>query len=122
MPPCQSKATGKMHSWPFRMKDALDDFRVAEVADFPMAGGPFAVYTLRKRNVGTLEALDELRAQLGRGRVSFRGLKDKYAATEQCGAVEHGPRRNIESETAQLAYLGQSERPFESKDIQANRF
>lgn len=107
---------------PFRLKDSLDDFRVTELSDFPMDGGPFAVYTLHKRNIGTLEALDEFRPLLGRGFISFGGLKDKYAVTEQFIAVENGPRRNIRSETADLEYLNQAPRPFESRDILANRF
>lgn len=107
---------------PFRLKDSLDDFRVAELSDFPLEGGPFAVYTLRKRNIGTIEALDELRPFLGAGYISFGGLKDKYAVTEQFVAVEYGPRRNLRTETAELEYLNQAERPFESRDIKANRF
>jgi len=111
-----------MDRWPFRFKDSPDDFRVAEVFDFPIGDGPFAVYTLRKRNIGTPEALDELYHQLGRGAVSFGGLKDKYAVTEQFITVESGPRKNLRTESAELNYLGQSNRPFDSKDIKANRF
>ena len=111
-----------MDAFPFRLKDALDDFRVAEVSNFPLEGGPFAVYTLRKRNIGTIEAIDELRPLLGDGYVSFGGLKDKYAVTEQFVAVEYGPRRNFRTETAELEYLNQADRPFESRDINANRF
>ena len=111
-----------MDRWPFRFKDSPDDFRVAEVSDFSIGAGPFAVYTLRKRNIGTHEALDELRPQLGRGAIAFGGLKDKYAVTEQFITVEAGPRKNLRTESAELSYLGQSNLPFDSKDIKANRF
>jgi tRNA pseudouridine13 synthase len=111
-----------MEERPFRVKDSPEDFRVAELSDFPMTGGPFAVYTLRKRDVGTLEALDELRPLLGNGFVSFGGLKDKYAVTEQFVAVEFGPRQDLRSAGAELEYMNQAERPFESRDVKANRF
>jgi tRNA pseudouridine13 synthase len=111
-----------MLHFPFRLKDTLDDFRVAELSDFPLEGGPFAVYILRKRNIGTIEALDELRPLLGDGYVSLGGLKDKYAVTEQFVAVEYGPKRNLRTDNAELEYLNQADRPFESRDIKANRF
>jgi len=108
-----------MSSLPFRLKDSPEDFRVVERTEFSLDGGPFAVYTLRKRDIGTLEALDEL---VPRSFATFGGLKDKYALSEQHVTIENGRRENAKSESAELEYLGQASRPFESRDISANAF
>lgn len=112
----------RVTDWPFRLKHSLDDFQVAERCDFPLDGGRFAVYLLRKRNIGTLEAIDALRPLLQSPNVSFAGLKDKYAVSEQFVTAELGPPRNVSIGEIELEHIGFADRPIDSKDIVANRF
>ena len=111
-----------MDAQPFRLKDSPEDFKVVERSEFPFDGGPFAVYTLRKRDIGTLEAIDALRPKLQSPEISFGGLKDKYASSEQFVTAIHGPPNSMRIESVELEYLGQAARPFESRDISANGF
>ncbi|MCC6511527.1 MAG: tRNA pseudouridine(13) synthase TruD, partial [Pirellulaceae bacterium] len=43
-----------------KLKRLREDFVVHEVSDFPLDGGPFAVYRLDKRGIGTPEAIAEV--------------------------------------------------------------
>ncbi len=107
-----------------KLKHKPEDFRVEEIAEPELGGGPFAFYRLAKKSLGTPEAVDAIcRAwRVARDAVAVGGLKDRHAATRQFLSIENGPRRNLEQTNLALEYLGQSARPFDSKDILANRF
>lgn len=107
-----------------KLRRLSEDFAVEELADFLAEGGRFALYRLRKRSLGTLEAVQAVarRWKLTRERISFGGLKDRHAVTEQFVTIERGPTRGLEQTNLSLAYLGQAARPFTSRDILGNRF
>lgn len=107
-----------------KIKCLPDDFRVAELTDFEAAGGAFALYRLSKRSLGTPEAIDEIVRgwRVPRQRVSYGGLKDRHAITQQYVTVRNGPRRNLSERNLELCYLGQCDRPFTPHDISGNRF
>ncbi len=107
-----------------KVKSRPEDFRVEELADPRLDGGPFALYRLEKQSIGTPEAIDAIcRAwRLRREAVGIGGLKDRHAVTTQFISIEAGPRRPLAQKSFSLAYLGQTSREFTSKDILANRF
>ncbi len=107
-----------------KLKCRPEDFLVEELSDVDKDSGPFALYRLSKRSVGTPEAIDAIskRWRLQREHVSYGGLKDKHAATAQYVTILGGPRRDLTQADIQLTYLGQSDRPFTAQEIQANRF
>jgi tRNA pseudouridine13 synthase len=88
------------------------------------SGGPFALYALTKRSIGTPEALDAIarRWNLPRGSISFGGLKDRHARTTQRITIRGGLQRGLKQTNLELKYLGQVPRPYGPKDIEGNRF
>lgn len=107
-----------------KLKTTPDDFEVEELSDFRLGNGPFAVYLLTKRSLGTPEAITAVadRWNLSRRQISYGGLKDKHAVTRQWVTIHHGPRRDMKQDHFSLAYQGQSVREFGPHDIAANRF
>lgn len=107
-----------------KLKCQPDDFRVEEVTSFDCPGGEFAVYSLKKRSIGTPEAIDLVssRWNLHRSRISYGGMKDRHAVTTQTFTVLQGPQRGMKQDNIEVAYLGQASRPFKPADIDANRF
>ncbi len=107
-----------------KLKRQPEDFQVEELTAFAASGGPFALYRLTKRSLGTPEAIDAIvrRWDIARARISFGGLKDRHALTTQHVTIDRGPRRALRQSGFDLAYVGQAGRPFAPRDISANRF
>lgn len=107
-----------------KLKTLPDDFEVEELSDFRLGSGPFAVYLLTKRSLGTPEAVTAIadRWNLSRRQISYGGLKDKHAVTRQWVTIRNGPRRDMKQDHFLLAYQGQSDREFGPHDIASNRF
>jgi tRNA pseudouridine13 synthase len=107
-----------------KLKSLPEDFEVEELSDFPLDGGPFAVYLLTKRSLGTPEAITAIssRWNFPRRVIGYGGLKDKHAVTRQWVTIHRGPRRDFREESLSLTYQGQANRPFGPQDITANRF
>ena len=107
-----------------KLKSIPEDFQVEELAEPQLGGGPFALYCLTKTSLGTPEAIQAICQawRLPRDAVAVGGLKDRHAVTRQFLSIENGPRRKLGQTNFELEYLGQTARPFDSKDILANRF
>ena len=108
-----------------KLKCLPEDFRVTELTDRVANGrGPFALYRLTKKSLGTPEAIDAIlkRWNLARQQVSYGGLKDRHAVTEQFITIKNGPRNEQMQTNLELSYLGQTDRPFEAADNTGNRF
>ena len=107
-----------------KIKRRPEDFEVEELTRFEPSSGPFALYAMTKRSLGTPEAIDAVarRWNLPRESLSFGGLKDRHALTIQRISIRGGPRRGLKQTNLELAYLGQAPRPFGPKDIEGNRF
>lgn len=108
-----------------KLKCRPEDFVVTELSEFPIrAKGEFAVYELRKRGIGTPEAITQLLQvwNLPRGRVSYGGLKDRHAVTSQFVTIQRGPARHAHRDQWTLSYLGQADESFTPANISANRF
>ena len=95
-----------------------------ELTNFLPSQGPYALYRLTKRGMGTPEAVQALekRWRLVPGQVSLGGLKDRYAVTTQWITIRNGPRRNLKQTNLELVYQGRADRPFQPKNIAGNRF
>jgi len=107
-----------------KVKRLPEDFTVEERTEFRPGRGPFALYTLTKRSLGTPEALEAVarRWNLPREVISFGGLKDRHALTTQWITIRGGPSRGLKQSNLELKYAGQAPRPFGPKDILGNRF
>lgn len=107
-----------------KLKSRPEDFEVDEQAHIDFADGPFAVYLLTKRSLGTPEAITSIqqRWNLSRQQISYGGLKDKHAVTRQWLTIHRGPKRNLEQNNLTLVYQGQCRQPFTPHDIVANQF
>jgi len=107
-----------------KLKCLPEDFEVEELAEIPLADGPFAVYRLTKQSIGTPEAITSIqrRWKLLRRQISYGGLKDKHAVTRQWVTIHRGPKRDLTQDRIALEYQGQSTQPFGPQDIAGNRF
>jgi tRNA pseudouridine13 synthase len=107
-----------------KLRQIPEDFRVDEIASLMPAEGPYALYRLTKRSLGTPEVIEALlqRWRIDRRQVSFGGLKDRHAVTSQWLTIDHGPRRDLKQTNFELVYAGQAARPMTSDEIAGNRF
>ena len=72
-----------------KLRRLPEDFEVEELAEVALGGGPFALYRLTKRSLGTPEAVQAVRKRwkLPPDSISFGGLKDRHAVTRQAFTV-----------------------------------
>lgn len=86
--------------------------------------GPFPIYLMTKRSLGTPEAIETVqrRWNLSRQQISYGGLKDRHAITKQFVTIKGGPPQSFKEEFLQLEYLGKSKKPFTPQEISGNRF
>jgi tRNA pseudouridine13 synthase len=108
-----------------KVKQVPGDFVVVERATLaPRDRGRWSVYLLRKRGIGTLEALRAIRRRwkLPPRAIGFGGLKDRHAETVQWATIENGPRVNLEEPAFRLTYEGKSDVPMSRMTLVGNRF
>ncbi|GIX05255.1 MAG: tRNA pseudouridine synthase D [Planctomycetaceae bacterium] len=107
-----------------KIKCRPEDFQVEELAQPAWGAGPYALYLLTKRSLGTLEVLQQIRQRwrLSTQQVSYAGLKDKHALTRQWVSIFRGPRRDLHQSRWSLVYQGQAHAPISSEQLQGNRF
>jgi len=108
-----------------KIKQKPEDFVVTELDRFDVSKtGPFSLYRLVKWDIGTLEAIAGVAKNwnLPRARISFGGLKDRHARTEQLISIHGGPERDFEGSAFRLKFLGRSRDPITRASFTANRF
>jgi tRNA pseudouridine13 synthase len=107
-----------------KLKQRPEDFQVEELTSVQAEGGPFAFYQLKKRGIGTPEAVQLICRcwNLEARRVSFGGLKDRHALTTQYLTIQHGPKRHLQRDHIGLRYLGQLAHAYSPRDLVGNRF
>lgn len=102
-----------------------EDFVVEELPTIaPQSDGPYTLYRLTKRGLGTLEAVEAIkrRWQIESSRISYGGLKDRHAFTTQWLSIHRGPRRGLKQTNLELAPLGHAARPYTPACFAGNRF
>ncbi len=108
-----------------KIKQRPEDFQVAELDRYRLSkDGPFRLYRLVKWDIGTIEALQGVARKwdLPRARISFGGLKDRHARTEQTVSIHGGPEKDFEGSAFRLEYLGRSGDPITRASFTGNRF
>jgi tRNA pseudouridine13 synthase len=108
-----------------KLKCQPEDFRVQELP-LVSAGqrGRYTFYKLTKRDLGTLEAIELIcrRWNVAGRRVSYGGLKDRHALTEQYVTIFDGPSVSIENAAFALEHLGHLNHPYQPAHFRGNRF
>jgi tRNA pseudouridine13 synthase len=108
-----------------KIKQKPEDFVVTELNRYELSKtGPFALYRLLKWDIGTLEAIRNLATSwnLSKAQISFGGLKDRHARTEQVISIRGGPERNLDGSAFRVEFLGRSRDPITRASFQGNRF
>ncbi len=108
-----------------KLKRLPEDFRVEELPLVePGARGRYTFYRLEKRDLGTLEAIDQVRSRWGieARRLAYGGLKDRHAHTIQYLTIFEGPEQAIKFAKFELQPLGRLDRPYGPTEFSGNRF
>ena len=108
-----------------KIRQKPEDFVVTELSRYQLASqGPFALYRLVKWDIGTIEAIRNLGHawKLSRSAISFGGLKDRHAKTEQVVSIRGGPDRDFEGSAFRIKFLGRSKDPITRASFSGNRF
>ncbi|HVR83326.1 MAG TPA: tRNA pseudouridine(13) synthase TruD [Planctomycetota bacterium] len=108
-----------------KIKQKPEDFVVTELDRYEISRtGPFALYKLVKWDIGTIEAVRNLGKNwnLSGEQISFGGLKDRHARTEQMISIRGGPERNFDGSAFRVEYLGRSRDPITRTSFHGNRF
>ena len=111
----------------FKIKEKPENFFVKEIIDIPLKErGDYAYYILRKKNRNTIDVVRELsrRFRVPVKDITFAGLKDKNAVTEQYLAIKgiKKPPKEVEGENYKLKLVGFSEQPLELGKFKGNYF
>jgi tRNA pseudouridine13 synthase len=107
-----------------RIKQKPEDFAVTESFRFdPSPRGQYRVYLLTKQKLSTFEAVERIRERFGLrlGAISYCGLKDKQAITEQLVAID-GATVQLQEPQLRLKLLGRTDQPLSSANTVSNRF
>lgn len=108
-----------------KIRQQPEDFQVTELSRYELVSqGPFALYRLKKWDIGTIEAVRSLAHawKLPRTSISFGGLKDRHARTEQLISIRGGPDRGFEGSAFKVEFLGRSKDPITRASFTGNRF
>ncbi|MCE9583852.1 MAG: tRNA pseudouridine(13) synthase TruD [Planctomycetes bacterium] len=108
-----------------KLKSQPEDFIVVEENQVAWdEGGAFAVYRVTKTSLNTLDVVNAMVDALDttRSRISYSGLKDRHAYTEQIVTVLHGPRRSVGGENWKAEYAGRAKSPVKPATLIGNRF
>ncbi len=106
------------------LKQKPEDFRVKEVLGLPTGEGKYSYYIMRKKSMNTLDAVKGVAKKFGvdAKRVSFAGLKDRNAVTEQYISVLNGPEKSFKSGSLEVEFLGKGKEQVDSTILQGNEF
>lgn len=108
-----------------KLKRQAEDFQVEELP--AVRGGDrgrYTFYRLRKRGLGTLEAIEAIcrRWNIAGGRLHYGGLKDRHAVTVQYMTILDGPPRAMHQTHFDLEPLGRLAHPYGPAHFRGNRF
>ena len=111
----------------FKIKEKPQDFYVKEIIDVPIKEkGEYALYRLKKVDRNTVDVVRELanKFRIPVKNVTFAGLKDKNAVTEQFLAIKglKNPPEVVEGDNYKLTLVGFTDRPLELGEFKGNYF
>ncbi len=108
------------------VKKIPEDFVVRELSkpvDF--LGGPYSYFWMRKRNVSTQDALQQVARSLRvhENDIGIAGSKDKHAQTEQLISVRSSIERDVDvSDDISLEFRGRARAPLSLGELLGNKF
>jgi tRNA pseudouridine13 synthase len=111
-----------------KIKVKAEDFQVREQAGVQLSQEPgaYAVYRLAKRHWDTFDLVDYLarRLRVGRGEISFGGIKDRFGQTEQLVSIRTRPElpRALAEMGFSLSLAGYLSFPIGAGHVRGNRF
>jgi tRNA pseudouridine13 synthase len=111
----------------FKIKTKPEDFYVKEIVNVPLKEtGEYAYYRLKKKDRNTIDVVRELaqKFRIPVKNITFAGLKDKNAVTEQFLTIKglKSPPEKVEGENYKLSLVGFSDRPLELGQFEGNYF
>jgi len=111
----------------FKIKEKPEDFFVREIIDIPLGdSGEYAYYKLHKVDLNTIDVVRELakRFSLPVKNITFAGLKDKNAVTEQYLAIKGLKKfpKEVEGKNYKLSLVGFSDQPLKLGNFKGNYF
>lgn len=111
-----------------QLKQIPEDFVVKEISDVPLnEKGRHLYFLLKKKNLGTLEAVRKIAdaLRIREKEIGFAGNKDKNAVTEQACSVFGIGRERLEKlklKDIELKFLGYGDKPISLGDLAGNHF
>lgn len=111
-----------------RIKQIPEDFIVKEIASIPFAGqGDYAYFLLRKKEWNTMDAVKEIaeRLNIASKKVSYAGIKDKKAVTEQHISIQGVSKEKVlalKIKDIELVFLGYAKEKMNNNMLQGNAF
>jgi tRNA pseudouridine13 synthase len=107
------------------LKAVPEDFIVEELKDLKdIEKGDYSYYVLRKKDIGTAEAIGKISRKLhiDKKYINFAGNKDKKAVTSQHISISKGPENDFEEEKWSLKFIGKFKERINLGDLQGNHF
>lgn len=109
-----------------KIKEKPEEFAVREKLNLKLGSGPYAYFLLKKTNWNTKSAVKALaeRLHIREKDISYAGLKDKNAVTEQHIAILNGRKdyEKVRIKDIKLTYLGQGSAGLYTGQLEGNEF
>lgn len=109
----------------FKLKENPEDFIVSEVITLsPSDRGDYSLYSLRKRDISTWDALGIIakKWRIPLENFGYGGLKDKKSVSIQYITIKNGPKRDLKESNFELTYLGKCGKPLDKGNLLGNNF
>mgnify|MGYP001163227404 CR=1 FL=1 len=107
------------------LKAIPDDFIVEEIKEIKhLEKGNYSYYILRKKDIGTAEAISKISRKLNIDKkyINFAGNKDKKAVTSQHISISRGPENDFEDANWSLKFMGKFKERINLGDLNGNHF
>lgn len=111
-----------------KIKQIPEDFIVKELASIPFTdSGDYAYFLLRKKEWNTIDAVKEIAERLSMQikKVSYAGIKDKKAVTEQHISIQGVSKERVlalKIKDIELVFLGCAKEKMNNSMLQGNSF
>lgn len=109
-----------------KIKEKPEDFIVKEKLTLPVGEGPYAYYVLKKKQWSTADAVRAIANKLGiqEKRISYAGLKDKQAVTEQFISILNGKEKfeKVRIKDIELMHVGNGAERVHTGQLEGNHF
>jgi len=107
-----------------KIKQKPEDFMVKEVTNIPISKeGRYFYYVLKKRNISTFDAINEISIKLGinKNQIGYAGNKDKIALTEQLISLPIQVRP-FKTNKIELVFAGKGDERINLGCLKGNEF